>query len=58
MGIKSILSMLAKNERVGKVEYLLNNEVVKEYQILTKSAVEEHTYQWSFWYILRKYIFL
>lgn len=55
---KKLKAPLAKNERVGKVEYLLNNEVVKEYQILTKSAVEEHTYQWSFWYILRKYIFL
>lgn len=52
---KSIQAPVEKDEKVGKLEYYLNGEVVKTCEIRTKASVEEHTYQWSLKYVLKNF---
>lgn len=54
---KSIYAPVDKNEKVGRMEYYLNGEVVKTCEIRTKASVEEHSYLWSLNYVLEKLIF-
>ena len=54
---KSVQAPVDKNEKVGKMEYYLNGEVVKSCEIRTKASVEEHSYLWSLEYVLKKWMF-
>ena len=45
-----------KTQQLGKMEYLLNGEVVKTCKICAKAGVEEHTWFWSFAYIFKKWV--
>lgn len=53
---RKVYAPVEKNERVGKMEYYLNGEVVKSCEIRTKAGVEEHSYLWSLKYIFRKWM--
>lgn len=54
---KSIQAPVYTNEKVGKMEYYLNGEVVKTCEIRTKASVEKHSYLWSLNYVFEKLIF-
>lgn len=52
---KSIAAPVEKDEKVGKMEYYLNGEVVKTCEIRAKASVEEHSYLWSLQYVFRNW---
>ncbi len=52
---RKVTAPVDTNEKVGKMEYYLNGEVVKTCEIRTKAGVEEHTYLWSLEYIFRNW---
>ena len=45
-----------KQQKVGTVEYRLNNETIEEYQIVTKQAVRERTYFLYLRLVFQKYL--
>lgn len=49
---KKIQAPVERNQKVGKMEYYLNGEVVKVCDIRTKASVEKHSYLWSLKYVL------
>ena len=54
---KRLYAPVEKDEKVGKMEYYLNGEVVKTCEIRTKASVEEHSFLWSLEYVFEKWIF-
>lgn len=53
---KVLNAPVKKDEIVGKLEYYVNNEKVKSYDIKTKSAVERHSYLWSLKYVWKEWM--
>lgn len=51
-----VFAPVEKNEKVGKMEYYLNGELIKVCEIRTKAGVEKHTFQWSLTYIFEKWL--
>lgn len=52
---KSLQAPVEMGQKVGRMEYLLNGEVIKTCEIRTKASVEEHTYLWSLKYVLKNW---
>lgn len=52
---KSIHAPVNMDEKVGRMEYYLNGEVVKTCEIRAKASVEKHSYLWSLKYVLKKW---
>ena len=53
---KSIQAPVEREEKVGKMEYYLNGEVVKRCEIRSKATVEKHSYGWSLEYVFGKWL--
>lgn len=54
---KKVKAPVFKDEKIGKIEYLINEDVVKTCEIRSKAGVKEHTWKWSFNYIFKKWVF-
>lgn len=52
---KNLTAPVERNEKVGKVEYLLNEEVIKTCDIRTVTGIQRHSYEWSLFYVVRKF---
>ncbi len=53
---KKVKAPVIKDTKMGKMEYLVNGEVVKTCEIRSKAGVKEHTWNWSLAYIFEKWI--
>ncbi len=53
---KKLFAPIEKNERVGRMEYFINGEVVKVCEIRAKAEVKEHTFKWSFLYVFKNWL--
>lgn len=52
---KKLYAPVELNQKVGKMEYYVNGEVVKTCEIRTKTAIEKHSLEWSFEYVIKKW---
>ncbi len=55
---KKIYAPIEKNQKVGEMQYYVNNEIVKICDIRTKAGVEKHSFLWSLQYILNNAVVL
>lgn len=56
--IKELEAPVAAGEKVGQVDYYLNDELIKEYNIVTTGDVEAINYPWVLLYILKRFSLL
>lgn len=56
--IKELEAPVAAGEKVGQVDYYLNDELIKEYNIVTTGEVEAINYPWVLSYILKRFSLL
>lgn len=52
---KKVNAPVEVNQVVGKMEYVVNEEVVKTCEIRTKAGVKEHCFSWSLSYVVDKW---
>lgn len=52
---KKVSAPVMKGKQIGKMEYLVNGNVVKMCEIRAKTGVEQHSLKWSLTYILKKW---
>ena len=53
---KKVMAPVFKEKKLGKVEYLVNGDVVKTCEIRSKAGVKKHTWNWSLTYILKNWL--
>lgn len=56
--IKELEAPVVAGEKVGQVDYYLNDELIKEYNIVTTGDVEAINYPWVLLYILKRFSLL